>query len=376
MDCKETLNLCKTDILKKAYDGQRLSLEEGTLLLKQGDLFEIGELADYLCKKKHTDNTVTFIVDRNITFTNVCTVKCKFCAFYRTPKSTEAFLLSKDEIFNKIEELIKLGGTQIMLQAGLHPGIDLDYYLDLYSSIKQRFDIDIHSASPPEIAYLSKKSNLTIKEVLIRLKEAGLNSLPGGGAEILVDRVRQIVSPNKIKTDTWLEVMRSAHQIGMWTTATMVYGMVETLEERIIHLIRLRQLQDESRLQSTNRFDTSITGGFRAFIPWSFQPGNTQLSDYCPASGVDYLKMVSISRIMLDNIDNLQAGWVTEGPKLGQLALCFGANDMGGILMEEVVVKATGVEHLMDISSVVRLIKETGKIPAQRNTRYEILRRF
>lgn len=350
-------------ILEKAYAGKRLSLSEGELLLEQADLFQLGTVANHLYQKRHPDNLVTFIIDRNITFTNICIKQCKFCAFYRDINSREAFVLSMEEIFKKVEELVSLGGTQIMLQGGIHPELGLDYYCHLLSEIKDRFKVDLHSCSPSEVAYLAQKSRLSLVEVLTRLKECGLDSLPGGGAEILVDRVRKIVSPHKIDSQTWLAVMEAAHNVGLRTTATMVYGLGETLEERIIHLVKIRELQDK-------------TGVFRAFIPWSFQPGHTRLKDYPPASGIDYLKMVAISRIMLDNVDNIQAGWVTEGTKLAQIALTFGANDLGGILIEEVVVRATGVEHKMSVEEAIRLIQEMGKKSAQRNTKYEIIRIF
>lgn len=328
--------------------------------MKDSDLFSLGRLADSIRQKKHPGNYMTFVIDRNITYTNVCISNCDFCAFYRSLDSADAYIMPKEEILKRVGELVKIGGTQVMLQGGLHPYLKIDYYTNLLESIKAHYDVHLHSFSPPEVVHIAKSSGLSIEEVLNRLKEAGLDSLPGGGAEILSDRVRRIISPNKIDTTIWLDVMRQAHKIGLRTTATMVYGMIETLEERINHLIKIRDLQDE-------------TGGFRAFIPWSFQPHRTRLN-LQPATGIDYLKMVAISRLMLDNIDNIQAGWVTEGPKLAQLALAFGANDLGGILIDEVVVSSTGVAHKMGMKDMIRLIKDSGKIPAQRNTRYEILK--
>lgn len=347
----------------KAFEGKRLTKEKGLCLLKEGDLLLLGLAADSAMKRLHPERVATFVVDRNITYTNVCITRCRFCAFYKDENSPESYLMPKGEILKKIGELISLGGTQIMLQGGLDPKLDLDYYIDLIKSIKSRFEIHLHSFSPPEVAHIARVSSLTIKDVLIKLKDAGLDSLPGGGAEILVDRVRREVSPSKITSQEWLGIMRTAHQIGMKTTATMVYGSIETYDERIEHLIKIRELQDE-------------TDGFSAFIPWSFQPNNTNLRSVKPASGTEYLKMVAISRLMLDNVPNIQAGWVTEGQALAQLALSFGANDLGGILIEEVVVKSTGLVNTITKDEAIRLIRDSGKAPAQRNTRYQILKSF
>jgi cyclic dehypoxanthinyl futalosine synthase len=350
---------------EKVLNNERLSAEESFFLYTDADFFSLGKLANSIQEKKHPQNSVTFIVDSNITFTNVCISGCKFCAFYCKPTDSKAFVLSTDEILKKISELVNLGGTQVMLQGGLNPKLDLDYYVNLCRKIKENFNIHLHSFSPPEIDFLSKKHKKTHKEVLETLQKAGLDSMPGGGAEILVDEVRSIVSPNKINSQTWFEVMKSAHEIGMKTTATMVYGLGETIEQRIEHLMKIRELQDK-------------TNGFRAFIPWSFSPKNTELEENRPSNGggIEYLKMVALSRIVLDNIDNIQAGWVTEGPKMAQLALAFGANDLGGILIEEVVVASTGVAFKMNKDDMIYLIKSAGKIPAQRNTKYEIVRVF
>jgi cyclic dehypoxanthinyl futalosine synthase len=349
-------------IIEKAAQGVRLNKEEGTTLFS-ADLLTLGRIADNRRNKFHPEDIVTFIIDRNITFTNVCYCQCKFCAFYVTPNSPEAFVLSTKEVLDKISELVKLDGTQVMLQGGLHPQLSLDYYTKLLRDIKSRFpQIYLHSLSVPEIYHLAKKTGLSIQQVLLELQSAGLDSLPGA-AEILVDRVRQIISPHKISTQQWLDCMETAHSIGMQTTATMTFGIIETYEERIEHMLKVRELQDK-------------TGGFRAFIPWTFSPQRTKLAHLEMAGGIDYLKTVAISRIMLDNVKNIHAGWVTEGPKLAQIALAFGANDFGGILMEEKVVNATGISYKTSINELVRLIKDAGKIPAQRNSKYELLRKF
>ncbi len=351
-------------------------------MLKSPNLIDIGEMADIIRQNLHPEGVVTFIVDRNINYTNVCINKCRFCAFYRDIDSPEAYLLSKDEIFTKIEEAILLGGTQILLQGGIHPQLDLDYYCDLLKSIKVRYRINVHGFSPPEIAYLSHKNNLSIKDVLIILEKAGLDSMPGGGAEILSDRVRDVISPMKIKSSVWLNVMEEAHKCGMRTTATMMFGSVESDEDIIEHLDSIRNLQDK-------------TGGFTAFIPWSFQQGNTELgleeqknrnieektselpnfrtSKLNIATAVDYLRVLALSRIYLDNIKNVQASWVTQGLKLAQVALMFGANDLGSTMLEENVVRAAGVSYKVSKDDIVQAIKASGFKAAQRDTFYNIL---
>ncbi|MDI6752160.1 MAG: cyclic dehypoxanthinyl futalosine synthase [bacterium] len=351
----------EAEVLEKAYSGQRLDAEEG-LLLFDLDLISLGKIADKRRRLYHPEEITTFIINRNITFTNICVLRCKFCAFSVSKKSKTGYLLSKDEIIRKVEELVKIGGTQVMLQGGVNPELSLDYYCDLLRSIKAKFDVWFHSLSPTEIYYLSKTSGLSIKDVLLKLKEAGLDSLPGA-AEILVDRVRKIISPHKLMTAEWLTVMREAHSIGMKTTATMTFGMMETKKERIEHLLKIRELADS-------------TQGFTAFIPWTFSPKNTKFSNLPASGGVDYLKMVAISRIMLDNIPNIQAGWVTEGPKLAQISLFFGANDLGGTLMEEVVIASTGISHQMSINQAIELIKGAGKQPCQRDTGYNIIQLY
>jgi len=351
------LNRIKT----KAKQGKRLDANEGLALLQHADLLTLGELASLVRMRKHPERLVTFIVDRNINYTNICVNKCKFCAFYRTEDSPEAYVLTKDEIFRKIDETIAQGGTQILMQGGVHPDLGLDYFEDLFSSIKSQFTIQIHSLSPAEITYIAKKAGLAVEGTIQRLKASGLDSIPGGGAEILVDRVRKKVSPNKIRWRQWAEVMRTAHALGMPTTATMMFGSLETKKEIIEHLVRLRDIQDE-------------TQGFTAFIPWTFQPGNTELGGR-PATAVEYLKTLSISRVMLDNFDNIQASWVTQGAKIAQVALEFGANDFGSTMIEENVVAAAGITFRMTQKEIVELIKDAGYEAAQRDTRYNILKR-
>lgn len=348
----------------KIAGGERLSQEE-CLALFDLNLFTLGQLADQQRRRLHPEPIVTFVVDRNINYTNVCNTDCKFCAFFRHPNAPDAYVRSKEEILEKIRGLVEIGGTQVLLQGGHNSALRLDYYLDLLASIRVSFpSVHIHSFSPSEIDFIARREGLSSLEVLKILKNAGLDSVPGGGAEILVDRVKEIFSPYKIKPWRWLEIMEQANSIGLFTTATMVYGGVETHEERVRHLLKIRELQDK-------------TGGFTAFILWSYSYSNTPLSYLSEATGSEYLRMVAISRLVLDNVPNLQTGWLTESKRLAQVALSFGANDMGGILMEENVVSATGIKNsMMTPEDMVRLIRATGKTPAQRNTRYEILKVF
>jgi cyclic dehypoxanthinyl futalosine synthase len=352
------------DLVERIRDGERITDEDASLLLHSRDLLTIGELAAARRQAAVPGRAVTFIVDRNINYSNVCVTGCDFCAFYRDPGADGSYILSKEEVFAKVDETLALGGTAVMMQGGLHPDLDVAYYEDLFSSIKQRFDITIHSLSPPEVLHIAKVSGLSIRETLERLRSAGLDSLPGGGAEILVDRVRTHVAPKKARTEPWLEVMREAHEIGMSTTATMMFGSVETLEERVEHLRRIRELQDQ-------------TGGFRAFIPWTFQEGNTALEGFVePATAVDYLITLAVSRIYLDNVTNIQASWVTQGLKVGQTALHFGANDLGSTMIEENVVAAAGVTFSVGIDDLIRAIAAAGFVPVQRRTDYSEVRRF
>jgi len=349
-------------ILEKALDGERISDDEAALLLRSRELVAIGKAADELRSRRTDPARVTFIVDRNLNYTNICVTDCDFCAFYRSPGDrNEGYLLPKPVIFKKIEETLALGGTGLLMQGGHHPDLGIDYYVDLFGSIKERYKIHLHALSPPEIQHISRRSKLTVWETLSRLRDAGLDSVPGGGGEVLVDRVREIIAPKKTKTAEWLDVMRQAHRLGMSTTATMMYGHVETLEERVEHMRRIRELQDETR-------------GFRAFISWTFQRDGNRLSDKVPDEAMptsfDYLLTQAVSRIYLDNVDHIQSSWVTQGLKIGQVALGFGADDMGSIMIEENVVSAAGTTHRTSTEELVHLIRAMGKTPVQRDTLY------
>jgi len=343
----------------------RLSKQDAVNLIKNYDLRELGKMA--LAKKRelHPEKITTFIVDRNINYTNICFIDCKFCAFYRHKKENDAYVLSFEEIDRKIEELIEIGGTQILFQGGVHPNLKIDFYENLVEHIHKKYpQITIHGFSAPEIDYIAKVSKISVKEILERLREKGLSSIPGAGAEILSDRVRDIIAPKKISAKRWLEIHKSAHEIGMKTTATMMFGTVETVEEIVEHWDMIRKLQDE-------------TGGFRAFIMWSFQPYNTALykegTVKHKASSNRYLRYLAVSRLFLDNFKNIQSSWVTQGSFIGQTALLYGANDLGSTMMEENVVKSAGAQNRMNQEEMIRLIKDIGEIPAKRNTAYEIL---
>ncbi|MCS7150163.1 MAG: dehypoxanthine futalosine cyclase [Caldimicrobium sp.] len=321
----------------------------------------LGELAQQRRFKIKADRIVTYVVDRNINYTNICISGCKFCAFYRSPNSSEGYLLTFEEISRKIEETLYLGGYQILLQGGLHPDLGLEYYERLFSFIKERFpQVHIHALSPPEIIFLKKLSGLSVEEVLKRLIKAGLDSIPGGGAEILVDRVRNIISPNKCTSEEWLLVMETAHKLGLKTTATMMFGHLEKEEEIIEHLFKIRDLQ-------------SKTKGFTAFIPWTFQPQNTVLAHIKKAGSAKYLQVLAISRILLDNVPNIQVSWVTQGPRIAQLALDFGGNDFGSTMIEENVVAAAGVAHRLSEEEIRSYIEEAGYIPKRRRMDYSLL---
>ena len=315
------------------------------------------------CGSRKTDpDRVTFIIDRNLNYTNICVTDCDFCAFYRRPGDTsEGYLLPKPVIFKKIEETLAIGGTGVLMQGGHHPDLGIDYYEDLFRSIKSRYKVHLHALSPPEMQHIARRSKLTTWEALQRLRDAGLDSLPGGGGEILVDRVRAIIAPKKTKSDEWLGVMREAHRLGMSTTATMMYGHVETLEERVEHMRRIRELQDELR-------------GFRAFISWTFQRDGNRLDAEVPdetrPTSFDYLLTQAVSRIYLDNVDHIQSSWVTQGMKIGQVALGFGADDMGSVMIEENVVSAAGTTHRTSADELAHLIRALGKTPVQRDTLY------
>jgi len=349
------------NLLDKAVAGERLTPEEGLAILQSNDLLAIGKAADAVTRRLHPENYRTYNIDRNINYTNICTAVCHFCAFYRKPKSDEGYVLSREEILKKVEETVALGGEQILMQGGLHPEFKLDWYEDLLRAIKEAFpQVNLHAFSPPEIHHFCKVNKLPLRDVLQRLKDAGLGSVPGGGAEILVDRVRRELTRGKVMTDDWLNVMRVWHEIGGRSSATMMFGHVETLEERIEHLERVRQLQEE-------------TGGFTAFICWTFQPDHTDLS-HVPASGTfEYLKTQAVSRLYLDNIANIQSSWVTQGLKIGQLALQYGANDMGSLMIEENVVAEAGTVHFLSLQEIRDAITELGYEPRQRNVHYQLL---
>ncbi len=348
-------------LLDKARAGQRLSPEEGLALLGCHDLTLLGQAADAVAQRLHPENYRTYNIDRNINYTNICTAVCDFCAFYRKPKSDEGYVLPRDVLLAKVEETIQLGGNQILLQGGLHPEFKLDWYEGLLGEIKSRFpQVNVHGFSPPEIHHFTKVNRLPLRTVLERLRAAGLGSIPGGGAEILVDRVRRAVTRGKCLTDDWLNVMRVWHELGGVSSATMMFGHVETLAERIEHLQRLRQLQDE-------------TGGFTAFICWTFQPDNTDMSQIPKASPYEYLKTQAVARLYLDNFRNVQSSWVTQGLKIGQLAMLFGANDMGSLMIEENVVAEAGTVHYLTLQEIRDAISELGYVPRQRNVFYQLV---
>lgn len=347
---------------------KRLTNKEALYLIQNTPLLELGEMAYKRKLELHPKKVTTFIVDRNINYTNVCWVDCKFCAFYRHGKDGDSYILSYEEIDKKIDELISIGGTQILFQGGVHPKLKIEWYEDLLEHISTKYpNITIHGFSAIEIDYIAKISKLTYKEVLIRLQKKGLSSIPGAGAEILNDRVRDMIAPKKLDASSWLEVHRCAHNIGMKSTATMMFGTVESDEEIIEHWDKIRSLQDE-------------TGGFRAFILWSFQSANTKLKAEIPNIGTQssnrYLRLLSVARLYLDNFQNIQSSWVTQGSYIGQLALLFGANDLGSTMMEENVVSAAGATNRMNQDEMIRLINDIGEYPAKRDTAYNILQRF
>jgi cyclic dehypoxanthinyl futalosine synthase len=350
-----------TELADKVRAGERVGVDEALELYTRAPTALLGRLADGVRARKHPDRLVTYIIDRNVNYTNVCVAKCNFCAFYRPVGSPEGYVLGFDEVFRKIDETIAVGGVQLLLQGGHNPDLPLTWYEDLFRAIKQRYpSFKLHALSPPEVIHLSRLSQWSVPAVIDRLIAAGLDSIPGGGAEILVDRVRRLLHCyGKATSDEWLDVMRHAHRAGLRTTATMMYGTVETDEERIEHLLRLRGVQDE-------------TGGFTAFIAWSYQPDHTELAG-SEATGLDYLRTLAIARIVLDNFDNLQASWVTQGGKVGQLSLAYGANDMGSVMIEENVVRAAGASYCMDEVEIVRNIEDAGFTAKRRNMHYDIL---
>jgi len=357
------VNRLLSDLEKIPERGQALTHAEALQLLTQADLLEVGRLADAVRRQKHPHGRVTFVIDRNVNYTNVCTTQCRFCAFYRDAGHPDAYLLGYEVILGKVRELVAHGGTQLLMQGGLHPDLKIDWFEELFQAIRTQFPgVQVHSLSPAEICHIAKLSGLSMAECLARLHAAGLQSLPGGGAEILVDAVRSEVSPNKIGWQEWAAVMRAAHVLGMPTTATMMFGATERAEDIVEHLFRVRELQ-------------AATGGFTAFIPWTYQPGNTELGGET-ASGVEYLKVLALARIVLDNIPNIQASWVTQGAMLAQVALFFGANDLGGTMLEENVVAAAGCTFRLSVAEIIDLARGAGFTPARRTTTYEILETY
>ena len=340
----------------------RLSEREAADLLTSGDPIDLGRAADAE-RRRRFDDTVTFIVDRNINYTNVCVNECRFCAFCTKVGAEDGYLLPMEEILAKVGETAEAGGTQVMIQGGIHPDLPLSYYENMLRAIRDRYpSIVIHSFTATEILYFAEKEGITIEDTLRRLQDAGLASLPGGGAEILVDRVRKLIAPKKIMTEDWLRVMRTAHKIGMESTATMVIGFGETMAERVEHMEHIRRLQEE-------------TGGFRAFITWTFQPGNTALGGE-KTSSWDYMRTLAVTRLYMDNVAHIQGSWVTQGERIGQLTLGFGADDLGSIMLEENVVRAAGTRYNMSIKKMIDLIRGAGRMPAQRDTQYRVIRRF
>lgn len=339
----------------------RISFDDAVAMFRSDDLMALGEQAHTIRMDKCDPDIATYVVDRNINYSNVCAATCYFCAFYRKPGHEEGYVLPTEDILQKIQELVDTGGTQVLMQGGLHPKLPFEYYTDLCKAIKQRFPgIDLHSLSAPEIYFLHRKFRMPIADVIARLRDAGLDSIPGGGAEILSDRVRGDITKGKVMTQDWLAVHEEAHKLGMKTTATMMFGHVETIEERVEHLDHLRQLQDR-------------TGGFTAFIPWTFQAPHTEMEDTPEVGAIEYLKTLAISRIYLDNFPSIQASFITQGKQVGQMGLYFGANDMGGTMMEENVVAATGVHNCSNEKEVCKLIEDAGFTPKKRNTQYRIL---
>jgi cyclic dehypoxanthinyl futalosine synthase len=366
LDSLMNATISDSRVVDKVLDGERITAEDAKELYGL-PLNQLGQLADHRRQRAKSEafqcrgsEIVTYIVDRNINYTNVCNVYCKFCAFYRTERDADHYVLSHEEIDRKIDELVSIGGIQILMQGGHHPKLGIDYYLDLLNHIREKYpQVNIHAFSPPEFNHFAEVFRMPLREVILRFKEAGLGSIPGGGGEILVDRVRNRIAPLKCNTEQWLEVMRTAHDLGLNSSATMMFGHVEAVEDRIEHLERLRQLQDQ-------------TGGFTAFICWTFQPGNVALKA-TPVGSTEYLRTQALSRIYLDNFENVQSSWVTQGPKIGQIALRYGANDFGSVMMEENVVSSTGTSFRITREEIEQLIAEAGFEPRTRNNWYELV---
>ncbi len=348
-------------IAEKVYAGERISQEDAVYLFRHPEMLDLAALANFQRQRKVPGRQITYIIGRILNYTNVCWVRCKFCAFYRVPGHDEGYLHSADEILAKVQDTVDHGGVEILFQGGLNPKLKIDYYEETFANIKERFPgVILHALSPAEIIYIAHISRLSLRDALVRLNAAGLHSIPGAGGEILVDRVRKIIAPYKDTTDEWLECMRTASSLGIRSTASMMFGHVETIEDRVEHLGRIRDLQDEC-------------SPFRAFIAWSFQPEDTMLQIAQKSSSFDYLRTAAVSRLFLDNIDNLQVSILTQGPKIAQLALSYGANDLGSVMIEENVVSAAGNKFIVDANEFERLIVGAGYEPRRRNTRYELI---
>jgi cyclic dehypoxanthinyl futalosine synthase len=348
-------------LAQKVLDGGRVDAAEALVLYNEAPTHLLGRLADAIRFRKHPERVVTYIIDRNVNYTNLCVARCNFCAFYRPVGAADGYVLGFEEILDKIQETIELGGNQLLLQGGHNPDLPIAWYEDLFRAVKSRFpEFKLHALSPPEVLHISRLNQVPVPDVIARLIDAGLDSIPGGGAEILVDRVRRLLNCySKASSDEWIDVMREAHRAGLRTTATMMYGTVDTREERIEHMMRLRALQEE-------------TGGFTAFITWSYQPEHTEHGGH-EETGIEYLRTLALSRIVLDNFENLQASWVTQGGKVGQLSLAYGANDMGSVMIEENVVRAAGASYCMDEVEIVVNVEDAGFVAKRRNMHYDIL---
>ena len=371
------------DLLRTATSGGRISPDDALYLLEHGDFDAIAEAADQIRRKRFPEDFASFIIDRNINYTNVCVIRCSFCAFYRLPGDAEGYRRSPEEIYQRVEEAIAKGATQIMFQGGHDPKLKIEYYEELLSSVKGRYpQLTLHSLSPSEVHHIARYSRLSVAETLRRLKAAGLDSLPGGGAEILSERVKQEISPLKNSAGEWIEIMDEAHRQGLRTTATMMLGHVETVAERVEHFGRIRDSQDralalDGRAAGTPWTDPEV--GYRAFIPWTYQPDNTELAPRAPsrASAEDYLKTLAVSRLFFDNIHHVQGSWLTVGKDTGRRSLACGADDLGSIMLEENVVSAAGVtEKCMTDTEMIDLIRDAGRIPALRNTQYQVLQTY
>ncbi|MGH9866601.1 MAG: cyclic dehypoxanthinyl futalosine synthase [Candidatus Polarisedimenticolia bacterium] len=348
------------DVRSKLERGDRLSPEDALGLFGCHDLPTLGEMADQVRWKLWPEPVVTYVIGRNLNYTNVCWVRCKFCAFYRPPGSSEGYTLDREQLAARIQELVDMGGREVLIQGGVNPALKLGWYLDTFRWIKSTWDVHLHALSPAEILYIAHISGLPLDTTLGQLRDAGLDTVPGAGGEILVDRVRKILAPGKDMADEWIGFMRTCHRMGIRTSSTMMYGSVETFQERVEHLVRLRDLQDE-------------TGGFNSFIPWSFQPELTEMPTTPKSSAFDYLRTLAIARLFLDNIRSIQASWVTQGPKIAQVSLRFGVNDFGSTVIEENVVSAAGTTYRMDLQEMERLIRDAGFTPLLRDTHYRVL---